>query len=105
MCKSSGTTTSCCGPLAHGPDGDFTPSQLHFDLGSDDGSIAPSQSASQAISRDGFGGRVFHDAREVPHLFHAVVERFAEREPLETAGVREWVASFPCGCVQPGLDH
>lgn len=35
----------------HGPDGDFTPSQLHFDLGSDDGSIAPSQSASQAISR------------------------------------------------------
>ncbi|GAA5866647.1 hypothetical protein JCM3774_001946 [Rhodotorula dairenensis] len=36
----------------HGPDGDFTPSSaLHFDLASDDGSIAPSQSASQAISR------------------------------------------------------
>lgn len=35
----------------HGPDGDFTPSAHHFDLGSDDGSIAPSQSASQAMSR------------------------------------------------------
>ncbi|BGP53130.1 hypothetical protein JCM8202v2_000689 [Rhodotorula sphaerocarpa] len=33
------------------PYGDYTPSTRHFDLASDDGSIAPSQSASQAMSR------------------------------------------------------